>query len=251
MPIHAIPFDFEEASKKFAHGKSPAFLRIETALNYYLNNPATWTNLKVLRRTIATWRESKAAPTIRDNAMQRLDAWIQGEIAGLRPWPDAEPLWGPGHNCYAYAMKCTQGLNLNNARPGRTAGNARNAQDQNFAQGVVDDAQHQGRGAWILRQDANAAPVPALLHGGYLVVMISIPMGYHFMRRNNLTGLWTHKNGGIRPEEMSWQDPDDHMLEDAIDDAAMLKVITDPRIVDGNWRFDAYLEIQNGGLVIS
>lgn len=250
MPIHPIPFDFAETSKKWFHGKSPAFLKIETALNYYLNQPPSWGNLKVLQKTIAAWRATKAGPTIRDETMQRLDQWLQGEIAGLKPWPDPEPNWGALHNCYAYAMKSQNAVNGNNARPGRLAGNPRNIKTDNFAQGVVDDALHQHKHAWILRQGVNPLPIPPLAHGGYLVVMISIPMGYHFMRRNNATGLWTHKNGSIRDEETSWHDPDNYLLEDAIDDAAMIKVITDPRIVDGNWVFDAYLEIQAGGITV-
>jgi hypothetical protein len=258
MPIHRIPFDFPATSAKRFHAKSPAFLRIETALDYYLNQPPSWGNLKVLQRVIADWRATKVGPSIRDAAMQRLHAWMLGEIAALKPWPDREPGWDARHNCYAYAMHCSVTVNadntprnLNNARPGKRAGNPRLHKGQNFALGVLDDALHQGRQAWILRQGGAAAPIPAPTHGGYLVVMVSIPMGYHFMRRNNLTGLWTHKNGSIRDEETSWRDPDDRLLEDAIDDAALVKVITDPRIVEGNWVFDAYLEIQAGGLIVA
>lgn len=257
MPIHPIPFNFAETSAKRFHSKSAAFQRIETALDYYLAQPPSWGNLRVLQRMVLAWRATKEGATIRDEAMRQLDQWMAGEIAALRPWPDREPLWDGRHNCYAYAMHCNVTVNddatprnLNNARPGKRAGQARQHRGQNFAQGVVDDAVHQGRHAWILRQGGAAAPVPALTHGGYLVVMTSIPMGYHFMRRNNLTGLWTHKNGSIRDEETTWRDPDNHMQEDAIDDAAMLKIITDPRIVEGNWTFDAYLEIQAGGLIV-
>lgn len=250
MPIHPIPFNFAQASAKWFHGKSPAFTRIETALDYYLNQPASWGNLKVLQRVIAAWRATKDGVTIRDNAMRQLDHWLQGEVASLKPWPDRELNWDARHNCYAYSMKCHNAVNGNNARPGKLAGHPRNIRADNFAQGVLADAAHQHKQAWILRQGGNAAPVPALTHGGYLVVMISIPMGYHFMRRDNGTGLWTHKNGSIRDEETSWHDPDDHYLEDAIDDAAMLKIVTDARFLDGAWSFDAYLEIQAGGLTV-
>lgn len=250
MPIHPLPFDFVADSAKWFRGKSAAFQRIETALNYYTNQPPSWGNLRVLRRTIAAWRATKEGPTIRDDALRRLELWLQGEVAALKPWPDPELNWGARHNCYAYAMKCQDAVNGNNARPGKLAGNPRSTKAANFAQGVEDDAVHQHKDARILRQGGHPEPVPALTHGGYLVVMISIPMGYHFMRRNNDTGLWTHKNGSIRDEETSWQDPDNYLLEDAIDDAAMIKVITDPRIVDGNWVFDAYLEIQAGGIKV-
>lgn len=250
MPIHPIPFNFEEVSSKWFHGKSQAFLAIEGALKTYLKNPATWANLKALRRAIAAWRATKDGPTIRDAAMQQLDQWLQGEVAGVKPWPDAEQGWGAAHNCYAYAMECQNAVNGNNARPGKLAGNARNIQAQDFAQGVVDDAVHQAKNAWILRKGGLPQPIPPLAHSGYLVVMISIPMGYHFMRRDNFTGLWTHKNGSIRPVETTWHDPDDHLLEEAIDDAAMIKIITDPRIADANWAFDAYLEIPIGGITV-
>jgi hypothetical protein len=248
MPIHAIPFDFEQASAKTFHGKSQAFLAIETALRNYLGQAPSWVNLKELLRRIAAWRATKTGATIRDTAMQRLDQWLQGEIAALKPWPDRELPWGAQHNCYAYAMRCTDAVNGNNARPGRLAGNPRNQRSDDFAAGVVDDAHHQMRDAWILRQGGNPRPIPVLTHGGYLVVMTAIPMGYHFMRRNDATGFWTHKNGSIRDEETSWHDPDDYELEDAIDDAGMLKMITDPRLVEGNWTFEAYLEIQAGGI---
>lgn len=251
MPIHPLGFDFEKASAKAFHGKSAGFRAIETALQHYLGQPAAWVNLKALQRAIAEWRATKAGASIRDPALARLDVWLQQEVAALAPWPAPEPGWDARHNCYAYAMHCKVGVDGNNARPGRLAGRPRATKESDFAQGVIDDARHQGRGAWILRQAAPPAPVPQPLHGGYLVAMTSMPHGYHFLRRDEATGLWTHKNGSIRPVETSWRDPDDHLLEDAIDDAALLRLVTDSRLMDSLWHFDAYIEVQNGGLTVS
>ncbi|MBS1829969.1 MAG: hypothetical protein JST93_32015 [Acidobacteria bacterium] len=249
MPVHPITFNFRTESEVKYHPKSANFRAIQTALDNYVAN-STPANLRALERALIIWKNSKGnwRTTIRYDAVQHLTDWLALEIPDNPWWPAAEAGWGAAHNCYAYAMKCQNG-GLNNARPGRLDNNPRAQKTDDFAQGVVDDAYHQGAMVYILRRQI-PRPIPAPSHGGYLVAMISMTMGYHFLRRDEVTRLWSHKNGSINDVETFYYNPNDHNVRDPIDDAGLLKIVTD-RGINGSMDFDAFLEVPPGGITVA
>ncbi len=75
-------------------------------------------------------------------------------------------------------------------------------------------------------------------------------MGYHFLRREEDTRLWSHKNGSIHDVETFYHNPNDHNVRDPIDDAGLLKIVTD-RGINGSMDFDAFLEVPPGGITVA
>ena len=69
---------------------------------------------------------------------------------------------------------------------------------------VADGLADGGKIVQILRGGANPSPLAPPIDqcggGAYLAAMVSNRVGFHFMRRDSATGLWSHKNGGGNSE---------------------------------------------------
>lgn len=60
---------------------------------------------------------------------------------------------------------------------------------------IQGDAVHGGKAITVSPQ-ATPRPCPPALGGAdYLVALVGFPAGYHFMRRDEQTQRWSHKNG--------------------------------------------------------
>ncbi len=252
-----LPFKttFQADSVNGKKTKSKAFLDVEKALEQYQASPGRH-RLQALIDTLATWKLAKSDPkqrsawrtSVRADAVALLDAWIidEGKACGL--FPLSRPLWGGKHNCYAYAMKCQdpQGDNPFNAWPGRMA-DRKEAMDGKFWLGVVDDAAAQRK--QILRLPAQLPhPVPPRQPGGtYLAALLGNAYGFHFMRRRESTGLWSHKNAGHGGVETHFYD---ELAEKPvpITDEVAGRILADPLLIGCNMTFLAYLQVPAGGI---
>jgi hypothetical protein len=252
-PQIAMNFDFKRDSKKTGKPKSTAFEAVQDALDDYIE-ASTATNLLALTRALGAWKVAKKngaatwTSSIRVEAVRELDAWIILESEAIGIFPTSRTNWGGDHNCYAYSMNCLapQGSGYN-SWPGKFAGIATGG---NFAQGVVDDGAAQGVTIQILRQAGMPTPVPAPLGGGhYLVAMVANAMGYHFLRRNDATGLWTHKNGSASPVETHFYD---NAIEQpvAITDVVIAQILATPALISCSMTFNSYLSVPVPGITV-
>ena len=80
--------------------------------------------------------------------------------------------------------------------------------------------------------------------------MVSTPHGYHFLRRNETTGLWSHKNGAWNEVETYFYDRE---LEQpvAITNDVVLKLLKNPRLMECDMRFDSYLYVPQRGIQVA
>ncbi len=252
-PIIPLNFNFQEDSKRFLKPKSNTFVAVQAALDTYVQT-STAANLLALTAALGTWKRTKQhgqqnwTGSIRATQVQQLDAWLIAESHAQGIFPAPEPGWNGGHNCYAYAMKCLAPLGLgHNSWPGRLAGIATGG---NFAQGVVNDATHQHLNAQIVRAGGVPAPVPhGVGGGGYLAAVVANNVGFHFMRRNEMTGLWTHKNGAFENESTYFYD---RTLEQpvAITDQVVATILANPQLIGCAMTFHAYISVPNAGLQV-
>jgi hypothetical protein len=96
-------------------------------------------------------------------------------------------------------------------------------------------------------------PVPTTVAGNnYLVALLGNQTGYHFMRRNEQTMLWSHKNGSISNVETSaFNGPKGRcfVLDDATV-AAMIMTPTDWDGVNNFFGFIAWLSVPYHGITV-
>lgn len=235
--------------------KSSAFQAVEAALDKY-SRSSTRENLLALTQCLGDWKLGKVdraknknwSQSVRAAAVTKLSAWLIEESKAIGLFPTSRSLWGGNHNCYAYAMKCKSPKGLGqNSWAGKFA-NFKNEGD--FPRGVVEDGKAQGKAIVVLGQDL-PNPVPQRLSdGNYLVAMVSNGMGYHFMRRRESTGLWTHKNGASSEVETYFYDTE---LEQpvAITDAVVAKILADPKLIGCSMTFKRYFKVPGPGMQVT
>ncbi|MFX2611948.1 hypothetical protein [Enterobacter mori] len=159
-------------------------------------------------------------------------------------------IWNTNHNCYAYAMKCLQPLgNGWNSRPGKFAGQPVGTGD--FAAGVVKDGAVQNLHIEIIRFEGSPVPVPPqLTDGTYLVALLANSFGYHFLRRNEASGLWFHKNGASNPAGSWFTDFNTFKTHQLTDDLVGI-LLQQPELLGCAMRFQAYLKIPERGIRVA
>lgn len=250
-----LPFrpSFGSESGRSGKSKSRLFSAIEDALSDYERHN-TRSRLLSLTDASAAWKRSKGArgawtSSVRAAAVKKLDGWLIRESEAIGVFPTSRNLWGAAHNCYAYSMLCTNPRGLGqNSRPGRYAGHAANRQEE-FIQGVIADAARDRK--TVVHLPNPATRVPALVGGGcYLVAMVANQFGYHFMRRRESTGLWTHKNGAISAVETYFYDAS---LEKpvAITDAVVSKLLRQPQLIECSMSFHCFLQVPKTGVQVA
>ena len=159
-------------------------------------------------------------------------------------------IWNTNHNCYAYAMKCHQPQGYGaNARPGKLAGQPVGTGD--FAAGVLADAIAQEVPVEIIQLGGSPVPVPPrFTDGTYLVALLANDVGYHFLRRNEASGLWFHKNGASSPAE-SWH-IDRHTRDiHQLTDDTIGSLLQQPALLGCDMRFQAYLKVPDSGMDVA
>ena len=249
--------------------RSAKLLAIDKALQAFVGGGRNVPNLKKLESALLAWQESKRSDgnegwrTTRHGAdvIRELAVYIGQMHIDLHDWPAPEAGYGPGHNCYAYAMKCPDAVAGNNARPGREAGNGRGWSDTapspagwkaDLIAAVKNDAKH-GNQAIISSTPDSPLPVPATVAGdNYLVALLGNQTGYHFMRRNEQTKLWSHKNGSISNVETTIFNATKGRCF-VLDDKTVAEMIMDPLNWDGVnnfFGFIAWLSVPYHGITV-
>jgi len=211
---------------------------------------SAWQNSKKNIFGTEKWENSKRA-----DAVRALATWVADEVQKRT----VEPGWDNNHNCYAYAMKCQHpGGRGNNSRPGVIAGAPYAGQNVAnwktlLTNAVQADAVHGGVVINVLPQ-TTASPCPATLGAArYLVAAIGFPAGYHFMRRDEHTMRWSHKNGAPADvANLAFQAYKSRYLP--ITDNVAVDMVTHP----GNWgdttvgmSFVAYLSVPAAGIMVA
>jgi hypothetical protein len=159
-------------------------------------------------------------------------------------------LWNSNHNCYAYAMKCQSPRGLGcNARPGKFAGKP--VGKGNFAAGVVSDGAAQDVHIEIVRFEGVPTPVPPLFtDGAYLVALLANNVGYHFLRRNEASGLWFHKNGAS-DSSRSWFVDFDTQEVRQLTNGLVGNLLQRPALLGCAMHFQAYLKVPHRGIQVA
>jgi hypothetical protein len=113
--------------------------------------------------------------------------------------PETAEAWGERANCYAYALNCER-PRMTSAVPQACPGAATGrrvlhlgdpaADTEALIEGVIAD----GQGA-IRQVEGSPAHVPAPGPGEYLFALLTGPHGFHFLRRDSATGVWSWKDG--------------------------------------------------------
>lgn len=155
-----------------------------------------------------------------ENQMLVFEEWLQEEQDRLLPAP--EDGWGPGPNCYAYAMKCKRPVG-NGMAPGIAGGEGATMEGietrpieytKRLFKGIrLDAAKDNMKTVSFFPpdiEDADVRPDPSLMpsvvpRNEYLVAMLVTAGGFHFMRRDSNTNLWSHRNGSYGAVEASVQ----------------------------------------------
>lgn len=232
--------EFTEAGSSFKAGKMTALFDAIGA----------WQNSKRSLLGNEKWENSKRA-----GAVRKLVTWAAEEVRKRT----VEDGWGTNHNCYAYAMKCRhpQGRG-NNARPGVIAGaQYRGEAVQNWkaliTAAIQADAAHGGAAIAVLPQ-ATPRPCPASLGvSDYLVALVGFPAGYHFMRRDEATQRWSHKNGSAADvATIAFNIPRNRYL--VIDNTVAVDMLINPvnwLDVTRNMAFIAYLSVPAAGILVA
>ena len=268
-PYTSLPFtiSFSADNVNGKKTKSPAFQEVEAALDLYVRNSAKQ-NLLALTKSLGDWKLGKYnlkkkahwTDSVRADAVRKLDLWLIGESKAIGIFPTSRSLWNKNHNCYAYSMKCKfpEGLGQNSwtgkfakskNKDGKCPESVIASEIFHFQNGVVADGEALKKRIVILKQEL-PTPVPIRLPGGYyLVAMVSNGMGYHFLRRRESTGLWTHKNGAASDVETHFYDRE---LEQpvAITNAVVAKMLTDPALIGCSMSFCCYFQVPGSGIQV-
>lgn len=258
--------DWWENSGKDENGKrSNALKAIDRAFRDYTEAGGMLKTAKLLElfQAISAWQDSKKnvlgtdkwMNSKRVDAVRALAAWVVEKLQERT----VEDGWDTNHNCYAYAMKCKhpQGRG-NNSRPGQIAGAPYSGANgmtwkQDMTAAIQADAVHDNKVITVLPQ-TNPTPCPdSLGDGRYLVALVGFQTGYHFMRRDEHTQRWSHKNGSAADvATIAYNIPRQRYL--MIDNLVAVDMIANP----ANWldvtrdmRFIAYLWVPNDGIDVA
>lgn len=212
-----------ETSSIKASGRSVLLQGVDNSLRaFQFANPFNKQKaLYLLQDAYDDWAHSKEDVHLsvrnQNGSLADFRAWMNQQQTALLP--AVEPGWNTMANCYAYAMRCKvfQGRV---PTPGVAAGSRVNSADarwqrreqkilyhRDLLEGVERDAEACGRTVDILLGPTEAGyraiappPIEHADNAHYLVGMVAKDDGFHFMRRDSHTGLWSHKNGGLGSE---------------------------------------------------
>jgi hypothetical protein len=100
--------------------------------------------------------------------------------------------WGTNANCYAYAANCsTPARATGGAVPGGATGQPALPGGPNYDQALIAGAVADG---FVQLAGVPAVP-PAPAANHYLVALIANAAGFHWLRRDSVTGRWSWKDG--------------------------------------------------------
>ncbi|WP_425257708.1 hypothetical protein ACPOLB_19590 [Rubrivivax sp. RP6-9] len=251
-PVIPLPFEtgFKAESVNGKSHKTGLFTAVEKALDVYVADSSK-DRLQHLTNALAAWKRSKHdagkntnwTQSVRYAAVHKLSEWLVQESTARGLFPVSRSLWGSKHNCYAYAMKCQEPTGL--GQISWTGCYAEKAIGTDYVQGVVEDGLASGKQVLVLPQLLPSPVPPRQNDGTYLVAMVSNRMGFHFMRRRESTGLWSHKNGGASPVDTCFYDTDLHKPV-AITDEVALKILEKPTLIGCSMTFTRYLRVPRG-----
>ena len=199
--------------------RSALLLAVDQALVNFEKPGAPTARLAALRTLQDAWDAWGASKTDLSASIRNKNGtlindfreWMEDREMDLMPTPEAN--WNGTPNCYAYAMKCRDVVG-NAPTPGAFAGSKVIPFDPRWGGeaavyhaelfgAIVADARACDKNVTVLRQVANniyptpdAPPVTQVERGHYLAAMVVKRDGFHFMRRDSTSGLWSHKNGG-------------------------------------------------------
>ena len=259
------------------HSRSALLVALDDALHRY-DTAAPMHKLAALARlwdAFEAWAASKADPAEslrnRQGAVTDLAAWLLAEEEATMP--AAEGNWPGLVNCYAYAMKCALPGGGQTPVPGRAAGAAvmpytqppwpdRPAYWSALIDGVVADGLACVRPVVVVSRPVGAAlpqpdnpPVHRCTAQQYLVAMVVKSDGFHFLRRDSLTGQWSHKNGAQDSPVETFASLADSGRPEPLDDAVVVDLM---RTGQGRYRssfpnfaFAGYLLVPEAGLTVA
>jgi hypothetical protein len=252
----SLPFEtsFETENVNGKSSKSSAFKLVETALKAYVV-ASTESKLLELTKALGDWKLTKAddqahknwTDSVRGPAVKKLSHWLIKESEAQGIFPTSRALWSHKHNCYAYAMKCQEPKGL--GQIAWTGKLAKKRIGQDYPQGVIEDGLAQNVRVVNLNKTLPTPVPPPLSDGSYLVAMVSNGNGFHFLRRRESTGLWTHKNGGGSPVDTHFYD---RSIEQplAITDAVVARILTNPKLIGCDMTFTAYMRVPSRGMKV-
>lgn len=255
-PVIPLPFatSFEAESINGKTSKTGAFQKVETALQTYVRASST-DHLLALTRALGAWKLDKVndrkqknwTDSVRAGAVRKLSDWLIDESQAIGLFPTSRSIWNSKHNCYAYAMKCQSPKGLGQISwTGKLSGKKIGI---NFAQGVVEDGLAQDLNVVVLPNKLPQPMPPRQNDGSYLVAMVSNGNGFHFLRRRESTGLWTHKNGGASPVDTYFYD---QSIEQplALTDEVVARILENPKLIGCSMTFDSYLRVPAKGMLV-
>lgn len=241
--------------------RSDQLKQLDAALAVYCGTP-TPTHLAQARVAITNWKNSKAVGARTWQQSTRHDAvvWLTRNLEAPLV-PPIPGVWGGTQNCYAFAAR-DMAPGHPSAVPGATSnppaavlrlGTETTVQYwARLVAGVVSDGAAQGQVVTAHAGGAvGAIPVPG--GGGYVAAMVADANGFHFLRRDAVNGVWTHKDGANA-------DPEGLLYNAGADEE---RLITDAVLIDAlqgangfqapfaNMQFVAYFTIPNPGFHVS
>ena len=162
--------------------------------------------------------------------------------------------WGVSANCYAYACDCPQ-PNVGNP-PGRTAvpgiqANQPPVNNGNVAQliaGVLADG-----GGQVHQCVGTPANIPVCPRGSYLIAMLTSGVGFHFIRRDELTNRWSWKDANLGTVKYNLLDMPNQRYVYVNDGNLNDLLVTNPNNymwMYNNMTFQAFFSVPNGGIVV-
>ena len=259
------------------HTRSALLMALDDALHRY--DTATPMHkvpaLAQLWAAYDAWAGSKADPTEslrnRQGAVTALAAWLLAEEEASMPAPEGN--WTGLVNCYAYAMKCAMPGGGQTPVPGRAAGApvmpytnppwpSRLAYWDALIGGIVADGHACNRpvqvlsrpGALALPQPDNP-PVHLCGNQSYLVAMMVKSDGFHFLRRDSLSGQWTHKNGAQDSPIETYASLAEGGRPEPLDDFVTVDLMRTGqgryRSSFNNFAFAGYLLVPDAGLTVA
>lgn len=265
---------FQQTGANVQGNRSAPLRAIDAALQAYHAGP-TAQRLKVLDDALVAWQASKRTFFGNENwanskrsavTVIALAKWVGEQYIARNLWPRPETGYNNNHNCYAYAMKCKNPLGAgNNSRPGKFAAHGQNpdtttygrqAPGLNWKEEMVEAIKADGvANGTPITGGVRESPLPVpgtVADGRYLVALIGFRDGYHFLRRDEGTRRWSHKNGAPSPvETMGFHNIKGRAF--VLDDATVADIIQNP----GNWdgvtrqmQFIAYLSVPDAGITV-
>ena len=257
--------------------RSPLLVALDDALHRYDSASAMHkvAALAQLWAACEAWTGSKADPASslrnRHGAVTDLLAWLVAEEEATMP--GAEGNWSGLVNAYAYAMKCSVPGGGQPPVPGRAAGAPvlpfplppwphRPAYWSALIDGIVADGAAGGRRVQVLSAPQGSIlpqpdnpPVHLCNARHYLVALVVKSDGFHCLRRDSLTGQWTHKNGTREAPVETYASGADSGRPEPLDDGVLVDLV---RTGQGRWRssfpnfaFAGYLLVPDAGLIVA